>query len=295
MPSSEHRNADSRVIGRYAPSPTGALHLSNLRTALVAWLHARLQSGQFLLRMEDLDRPRVVPGSDAHIIQDLEWLGIDWDGEVIVQSARLDSYTQAMQRLRSHDLAYPCFCSRKDIREAASAPHQLSGIYPGTCRALSEESRAQQSTLKTPSWRFRAHLIDPSLDDCVVQRADGVFSYHLAVVVDDLAQGITQVVRGADLSPCESLQQALAAHLAPDRAPIVYRHVPLVTDAEGKRLSKRDGSESAQVWRAAGRSSEQLVARFAQELGLIDVDCDALSAHDLLDTLSFERLEAVLA
>ena len=136
-----------KMIGRYAPSPTGDLHLGNLRTAILAWLQVRSQGGTFLLRMEDLDTPRVVKGSDEQILEDLEWLGIDWDGEVVYQSQRTELYQQALADLSEQDLIYPCYCSRKDIQQAVSAPHQSAGVYPGYCQNLTKDEQLELSLI----------------------------------------------------------------------------------------------------------------------------------------------------
>lgn len=287
-------------IGRYAPSPSGDLHLGNLRTALLAWLHARLNDGQFLLRMEDLDTPRVVSGSGERILSDLQWLGINWDGEITYQSSRTALYQQALDKLHSMDLLYPCFCSRKDIRMAASAPHGSTGVYPGTCADLSTAQVEEKSALKSPALRLRVddaeigyhdtvlgpmhEVLSESCGDFVVRRADGLFAYQLAVVVDDLAQGITDVLRGADLAGSSGRQIYLAQLLAPGRKPINYLHVPLMLNSDGQRMAKRDGSQSASAWRDHGKSAEQLVHRFASQLGLVSSD-QPLSASTLLGTL----------
>jgi len=202
--------------GRFAPSPTGDLHLGSARTALVAWLAARRDGGSFVLRIEDLDRPRVVPGAKERIIEDLRWLGLDWD-ETYRQSDRLDLYDQALQRLNVRGLLFPCLCSRADVGRAASAPHadESGPAYPGTCRDLSPSGVvAWEYAGRKPSLRFRSPdrelCFDDAIhgrvcgraDDFVVRRSDGLFAYQLAVVVDDIAMGIEGVVRGADHLLC---------------------------------------------------------------------------------------------
>jgi glutamyl-tRNA synthetase len=224
------------VKGRYAPSPTGPLHLGNLRTALLAWLFARSAGSPFLLRIEDLDRGRVRPEHEISQLADLRAIGLDWDGEPVRQSARTALYAAALERLET----YPCFCTRAEIREAASAPHGAlpEGAYPGTCRELTVAARtAHERAGRPPALRVRA---GGGLDDFVVRRNDGAFAYNLAVVVDDSEQGIEQVVRGADLEETTPRQVWLAGALgvpAPD-----YRHVPLVLGADGARLAKRHGA-----------------------------------------------------
>ncbi len=261
--------APSAVIGRYAPSPTGDLHLGNLRTALVAWLHARCHDGKFLMRIEDIDTPRMVVGSDTRILKDLEWLGLDWDGEVTYQSQRSELYRAAIEDLLAQDMAYPCFCSRKDIRQASSAPHLHLGIYPGTCAQLTPHQVSQKSGLKSPALRVRVPKDLQQLSgDFVMHRADGLFAYQLAVVVDDLDQGITDVVRGKDLADSTARQLFLAKLLSRQDSPTRYHHVPLMQDENGNKMSKRDGSYSAQDWRDNGGTAESLLATFVRSLGL---------------------------
>lgn len=219
--------------GRYAPSPTGPLHLGNLRTALLAWLFARSAGSGFLLRIEDLDTGRVRPEHEAGQIADLLAIGLDWDGEPVRQSERTHLYAAALARLD----VYPCFCTRAEIREAASAPHgdRPEGAYPGTCRDLTAARRGERARTRPPALRVRADA--PGIDDFVVRRNDGAFAYNLAVVVDDADQGIEQVVRGADLEETTPRQVWLGHALGlpiPD-----YRHVPLVLGPDGARLAKR--------------------------------------------------------
>lgn len=285
-------------VGRYAPSPTGDLHLGNLRTALLAWLLARLNQGVFLLRMEDLDTPRCVPGSADQILRDLEWLGLDWDGDVVFQSQRQALYQAALKKLQDQNLLYACFCSRKDIHLASSAPHQTPGVYPGTCANLSESQVSKKSEQKTAAIRIRVNdqiiqfedaclghqqqQLASEVGDFVLRRADGLFAYQLAVVVDDYEQGITSVVRGADLIDSSARQIYLFERLG--TAPPQYCHVPLMLDADGKRMAKRDGSESAGAWRSEGKSAEQLIGVLAHGLGLTKSEA-AISLSELADSL----------
>ena len=275
-----------KVIGRYAPSPTGALHLGNLRTALLAWLQVRTQGGVFLLRMEDLDLPRVVKGSDKQILHDLEWLGIDWDGEIIYQSQRTDLYQDALSCLSEMDLTYSCFCSRKDIQLAASAPHVASGVYPNICRDLSKEQCEEKSLSKAPAIRCKVQgdLIN-SCGDFVVKRADGLFAYQLAVVVDDLDQGVNQVLRGKDLYDSTPRQCYLAKLLAPNKQEINYTHVPLMLDSEGVRLSKRDGSLSVSSYRSKGITPDLLRGELVYGLGWID-QIRAISMDEIMELVT---------
>jgi glutamyl-tRNA synthetase len=240
--------------GRFAPSPTGTLHLGNLRTALLAWLFARSAGGRFLVRMEDLDAGRVRPGAADEQLADLAAIGLDWDGGVVFQSARIDRYARAIEVLRAQDRVYECFCTRAEIRAAASAPHGPlpEGAYPGTCLRLSgAELAAKRAGGRPPALRFRAgaervtfqdRLMGSQegvVDDFVVRRNDGAPAYNLAVVVDDAAQGIGEVVRGADLVDSTPRQLLLARTLGlPEPA---HAHVPLVLGPDGARLAKRHG------------------------------------------------------
>jgi len=284
----------SKSVGRYAPSPTGELHLGNLRTALVAWLYARLQKGLFLLRMEDLDTPRIVPGSDTRILRDLELLGLDWDGEVLYQSNRIDAYQQALDGLERQGLIYPCYCSRKDIQQAASAPHVRQGVYPGTCRNLTINQRQARQQNKAPAVRLRVEqALEAECGDVVVRRADGLFAYQLAVVVDDIAQGVNQVVRGADLKTSVARQDYLAKILSSREWAIRYLHAPLLCDDAGQRLSKRDGSQSLSQWCDAGGSVESLIGYFANSLSL-QSEPTPITVQALLSNLTLEELEQCL-
>lgn len=235
--------------GRFAPSPTGALHLGTARTALIAWRRARQAQGAFYIRIEDLDSPRVREGSEQGILDDLRWLGLGWDGPVVRQSERLGLYQEALDRLKGLGLAYPCTCSRKDIAEAASAPHGEAGpAYPGTCRQ--GPARPGQPA----AWRFR--MPEPA-DDFVLQRSDGIFAYQLACAVDDAAMGISEAVRGEDLRSSAPLQAAILTALG---QPVpAYFHTPLLLGPDGQRLSKRHGSISIAEHRAKGMSPEQVI------------------------------------
>ena len=226
------------MIGRYAPSPTGPLHLGNLRTALLAWLFARSAGSRFLLRIEDLDTGRVRREHEAGQLADLRAIGVDWDGEPVRQSERTVLYEAALGRLDT----YPCFCTRAEIREAVSAPHGTlpEGAYPGTCRELTAAERAaREAEGRPPALRVRAPA-GSGIDDFVVRRNDGAFAYNLAVVVDDAEQGIEQVVRGADLEDTTPRQVWLAEALGVPSP--VFTHVPLVLGSDGARLAKRHGA-----------------------------------------------------
>lgn len=247
----QQRPARAGYVGRYAPSPTGSLHLGNLRTALVAWRRARGQAGVFLMRIEDIDRPRTVPGSEAQLLDDLRRLGIDWDEGPDVggsagpyrQSDRETLYAAALAWLESRGLTYGCRCSRKELRSIASAPHGAEGpVYPGKCR---------EAGLTGPDLSIRFRTNDPG-GDFVIRRRDGLWAYQLACAVDDGLMGITEVVRGEDLLESTPRQVALLQAL---QLPVPqYVHIPLVRDAAGERMSKRDGSAGLAAWRAQGVS-----------------------------------------
>ncbi len=286
-------NTDVGVTGRYAPSPTGDLHLGNLRTALLAWLHARLQGGAFLMRMEDIDAPRVIKGSDARILRDLERLGLDWDGEVVYQSHRLGLYAEVLASLSERGLTYSCFCSRKDIQLAASAPHGAPGVYPGSCRDLTADQASQRALKKMPAVRVRvADEMQCDCGDFVVRRADGLFAYQLVVVVDDFDQGVTEVIRGADLASSTQRQQYLLSLIGGAVHAIDYHHAPLMLGDDGKRMSKRDGSLSLTQWLGSGKTPEALIATLAQSVGLLECD-EPLTATQLLSQVSLEQVRQV--
>ncbi|MFT4042851.1 MAG: tRNA glutamyl-Q(34) synthetase GluQRS [Gordonia sp. (in: high G+C Gram-positive bacteria)] len=244
-------SAGVHPAGRFAPSPSGELHVGNLRTAVLAWLFARTSGRRFLLRMENLDRSAV--GADAGQIRDLGALGIDWDPPVIYQTDRLDRYQQVIDHLHAGGHTFECFCTRREILEAPSAPHTPPGAYPGTCRFLSDAARAEKRAAgRTPAIRLITGISEftvsdvlhgeytGTVDDFVIQRGDGTPAYNLAVVVDDAAQGIDQVVRGDDLLSSAPRQAYLATMLG--YQPPTYAHVPMVINGNNIRLSKRDGA-----------------------------------------------------
>ncbi len=305
----------SLLRGRYAPSPTGDLHLGNLRTALLAWLFARKAGGAFVLRVEDLDRPRVRPGATARMLEDLRWLGLDWDEGPDVggpfgpylQSERQAVYEAALARLRAADLVYPCYCSRAEVARAASAP-QAAGDegprYPGTCRNLSQaERQAREAAGRRPCLRFRApdRLVEctdlvagvitqnvaQAVGDFIVSRSDGIPAYQLAVVVDDGLMQITQVIRGADLLSSTARQIALFEALG--FALPVFGHVPLVVDAQGARLAKREQAAGVGALSEAGVSPERVVGALAASCGLCPPG-ETLSVRELLASFDSSRL-----
>jgi glutamyl-tRNA synthetase len=236
--------------GRFAPSPSGELHVGNLRTAILAWLFARSTGRRFLTRVEDLDRARA--GAEAEQLRDLAAIGVSWDGGVVRQTEREPLYAEAVDRLTAAGLTYECFCTRREIQEAPSAPHAPQGAYPGTCRNLSAAELGAKRAIRPAAIRLRSEVSEATVqdvlhgiytgvvDDFVLRRNDGVTAYNLAVVVDDAEQGIDQVVRGDDLLPSTPRQAYLASLLG---LPVPeYAHVPLVLNADGARLAKRDGA-----------------------------------------------------
>ncbi|HEX4506464.1 MAG TPA: tRNA glutamyl-Q(34) synthetase GluQRS [Alphaproteobacteria bacterium] len=266
------------IVTRFAPSPTGYLHLGHACSALIAERAAREAQGRFLLRIEDIDTGRSRPEFEAAIHEDLAWLGVRWDGAVRRQSEHMDDYRAALDRLEAMGATYPCFCSRKDIFAAQSAPHGAGTVYPGTCRHRSPEDRAQRIAAGQPyairldiaaglgltgalSWhdcRVGAVSATPDLEgDPVIARRDTPTSYHLSVTVDDHLQGVTLVTRGEDLFPAthiHRLLQGLLGYATPD-----YCHYPLLTNTEGVRLSKRDGAVAIRTLRELGKTPEEVM------------------------------------
>jgi glutamyl-tRNA synthetase len=268
---------DDGGAGRFAPSPSGDLHLGNLRTALLAWLFARSTGRDFLMRVEDLDRVR--PGAEERQLADLAAIGLDWDGDVVRQSQRLPRYAAALDTLVAAGLTYECFCTRREIQQAATAPHGPDGHYPGTCRNLTAaQRRAKRDSGRPPAIRLRADVTDFTVDDLlhgrytglvddvVLRRGDGVPAYNLAVVVDDAAQGVDQVVRGDDLLGSAPRQAYLASLLG---LPVpVYAHVPLALNAAGARLAKRDGAVTLADQTELGLGPDAVRGVLAASLGM---------------------------
>lgn len=294
--------APASLAGRFAPSPTGELHLGNLRTALVAWVSARAAGGRFVVRMEDLDRVTSRHEHEHSQLADLAALGLDWDGEVVRQSERFDLYEAAIAELTARGLTYPCYCTRREIREAAHAPHgwHPDGRYPGTCRELSARERAHREAQgRRPALRLRggdaAVLVRDRLagehlgvvDDVVLRRNDGVPAYNLAVVVDDAAQGITEVVRGDDLWSSTPRQVHLQ-HLLGLPTP-AYLHVPLVLGADGERLAKRHGAVTLRALAAAGVGIDEVRSLLAASLGWCEPG-EPVSMDDLVARFDPARL-----
>lgn len=282
-----------RYVGRLAPSPTGALHLGNVRTFMVAWLRARQAGGRLILRTEDLDHPKHKAGAAAQAIEDLKWLGFDWDEEH-VQSERTALYASALGKLREKGLAYPCVCSRRDVEAAQSAPHDGDQLhYPGTCRERFGSWRkaflhlnrdvSADGPRRLPCWRFRtpegSHVsfrdgyageygmdVGAQLGDFPLARDENGAGYALAVVVDDAGMGVTEVVRGDDLLPATP-QQILLYRALGLKEPSFF-HVPLIVGPDGRRLAKRHGDTRISSFREAGMAAEDITGYLAWSLGM---------------------------
>ena len=267
----------SEVVGRFAPSPTGRMHLGNVFSALLSWLSARSQGGRWLLRIEDIDRGRSRQTYADLLMDDLEWLGLTWDGEPVYQSQRSDIYEHYFQELRQRGLTYPCYCTRADLL-AAQAPHESDGrvVYPGTCRqAPRRDGVAAATRLMVPDeWvtiedgHYGTQSVDMARDvgDFIIRRKDGGWAYQLVVVVDDALMGVTEVVRGQDLL-LSAPQQAWLARLLGFEAPR-FVHLPLLCNQQGQRLSKRDQSLDMASLRER-YTAKEIVGRLAYHAGLI--------------------------
>lgn len=299
VPEPLHGTLPGPGVGRFAPSPSGDLHLGNLRTAVLAWAWARRTGRRFVLRIEDIDR--VHEGAAARQMQDLEDIGLDWEGPVLLQSTRADAHRAALEQLRAAGDVFECYCSRRDVREAASAPHVPPGHYPGTCLDLSESQRRERRAalasqgrrpalrLRAParSWTIHDELhgdVTGPVDHFVVQRSDGVPAYNLAVVVDDAFQGIDQVTRGDDLlsqAPGQAYLGTLLGLPVPD-----YVHVPLAVTRTGVRLAKRDGAVTLEDLRALGWETGDVVAWIGGSLGV----SGARTAVDIADSVDLRGI-----
>lgn len=301
------------IKGRFAPSPSGDMHLGNAWTALLAWLQVRQAGGTMVLRIEDLDPERSRPSYIAGIMADLNWLGLDWDegpdrggpNEPYLQSERTDLYNGVFENLKVRELIYPCFCSRADIRQAAQAPHDAgTGRYPGTCRKLTDEERHRRLAAGRPcSWRFLLEDIDVSftdllygqqtanpfrnMGDFIVRRSDNVYAYQLAVVVDDALMGITHVLRGADLLHV-TFWQSILFNLWQWTLP-QFTHVPLLYGPDGQRLAKRHSVVSLKNLRAKGFRPRQIIGWLAYWAGLVP-EWEELAARDLIQLFDLRKL-----
>jgi glutamyl-tRNA synthetase len=295
-----------RLVGRLAPSPTGAQHVGNARTYLVAWLSVRARGGKLVLRIEDIDSPRVKPGAVDAACADLRWLGLDWDEGPVVQSQRLPEYEAALNRLKEQELVYPCTCSRSDVEQSGSAPHGESAgapgreiAYPGTCAGRKATDAATLEG-RPFAWRFRVPAEELSYDDgylgpqrlrpggdFVVWKSAGSPAYQLAVVVDDAAQGVCQVVRGSDLVPSTPRQILLYRSLGL-KAPS-FTHIPLVVGPDGRRLAKRHGDTRLSSLRAAGVKAEALLGLLAWSCRWLD-RVEPICARDLLPRFQLDSI-----
>ncbi len=298
------------VVGRFAPSPSGRMHLGNVFSCLCAWLSARSQGGRVVLRIEDLDDRCKKPEVTAQLIDDLAWLGLEWDEGPYYQHERTELYVEALRKLQDMELTYPCFCTRAELH-AASAPHASDGtpIYRGTCRGLTTAEVAERSLRRPPATRLRVPGVDDTARDVIefvdrtygaqcealatecgdflVRRSDGVFAYQLAVVVDDAAMGITEVVRGCDLlgsTPRQIYLQRLLGLPTPR-----YAHIPLLVAPDGRRLSKRDRDLDLGELRTRFDTPEALLGWLARQTGLAD-DAAPRTAAQLAENFSWERI-----
>ena len=303
--------AKRAVVGRFAPTPSGRMHLGNIYSSLLAWLSARSRGGRLLLRVEDLD-PRTQSGPWTELLlDDLRWLGLYWDGDPVYQGERIDIYQAALNRLRARGLIYPCFCTRAELH-AASAPHASDGtpVYAGTCRGLSAAEIAAENKRRPPAMRLEVpregdpagtilftdrtygpyrEVLARECGDFLVRRSDGVFAYQLAVVVDDAEMGITEVVRGRDLLgsvPRQMYLQRLLGYDSPE-----YAHVPLLVAPEGRRLSKRDRDLDMEGLRERFGTPERLLGWLASRAGLAESE-EPVSAEGLADGFSWNRVRA---
>lgn len=292
-----------KVVGRFAPSPSGRMHLGNLWSCLLAWLSARSAGGSMVLRLEDLDPDRCKREYCDQVMRDLEWLGLDWDNQPVYQSERTELYAQAFAQLEQQGLVYPCYCNRAE-RLAASAPHRSDGvvIYGGRCRNLSREEREELEKTRRPAWRLRVpdetysfrdllqgeyrENLERDCGDFILRRSDGVYAYQLAVVVDDALMGVNQVVRGQDLldsTPRQNYIQNLLGYPHPQ-----YGHVPLLLAGDGRRLAKRDrDQELGQLQQHY--TAPELVGKLAHLAGILDRP-EAVTPRELVSLFSWDKV-----
>ena len=298
------------IRGRFAPSPSGRMHLGNAWSALLAWLSVRAQGGEMVLRLEDLDPDRCKRTYCDGVEEDFLWLGLDWDmggsagGDTYYQSRRGDFYRQALERLEEQGLLYPCYCTRGQLH-APNAPHRSDGevLYAGTCRNLTAQERLEKEKNRRPAVRLRVpeeefsfedrlqgHYAENLARDCgdiILRRSDGVYAYQLAVVVDDALMGVTEVTRGSDLlgsTPRQLCLQRLLGYPTP-----AYCHVPLLCAPDGRRLSKRESDLTLEALRAQGIRPEEVVGRLAHAANLIDRP-EPISARELVKLFDVSKL-----
>jgi len=305
-----HNN--TKIVGRFAPSPSGQMHLGNLMCSLLAWLSAKQAGGRTVLRIEDLDQERTKLEYTRQLEKDLHLLGLDWDEggltdgqlNLYCQSQRTSFYEQQLQKLQAQGLVYPCFCSRAELH-AASAPHASDGepIYSGRCRKLTPEEAEKLAQTRRPALRLRvpdeeirftdAHYgpvtqnLTQACGDFILRRSDGVFAYQLAVVADDAAMGITEVVRGRDL--LTSTPRQLYLYKLLDLAPPAFAHTPLLLAPDGRRLSKRDRDISLPGLLSAGFTPEDIIGRLATCAGLLDTP-QPTAPKSLIPLFSWEKV-----
>ena len=293
-------------IGRFAPTPSGRMHLGNVFSALMAWVSVRSQNGSFILRIEDLDIRAHNPQYTSLLLDDLQWLGLTWDRGPFFQSKRTELYQDALLKLKQQELLYPCFCSRADLH-AAQAPHASDGayVYAGTCRSLSKSECEELSKHKIPATRIRvpnktyafedrvygptSQNLAESCGDFIVQRADDVFAYQLAVVVDDADMGVTEVVRGSDLLSSTPRQLYLQDVLGLSHP--IYAHLPLLVAPDGRRLSKRNHDLDLGVLIDQGKTPEEILGFLAYCMGLAEKE-EPLSAVQVANRFSWDVLRA---
>lgn len=295
---------DEHIIGRIAPSPSGYMHLGNAFSALLAWAFARSAAGNFIVRLEDLDERCQNPVYVQALLDDLRWLGIDWDGEPLVQTTRVHAYEEALERIAGHAELYPCFCSRADLH-AASAPHASDGtpLYAGTCYVMDPALRDVRAASQRHALRLHvpdevvsfvdaiqgpyAQNLASECGDFVLRRSDGVFAYQLVCVVDDIASGVTQVVRGSDLLSSTPRQVLLYELLG---APVPqFAHHPLLLAADGRRLSKRDGDSTIASMRERGISPDTIIGYLAHLAGQVAAG-ERMSAGELVEVFDADRI-----
>jgi len=295
-------------VGRLAPAPTGALHLGNARTFAIAWIRARQAGGRLLFRLEDLDHPKVKPAAAEQAYRDLAWLGLDWDNDPVVQSERLGLYRDMLSRLRNAGKIYPCICTRKELDSLQSAPNagedMVERRYPGTCRGrFANADEAMAASGKEAAWRFlvdegavttfvdgvhgaQSSVLSEWSGDFPVARGDRA-GYQLAVVVDDHAQCVTEIVRGDDLLP--STHRQLALYNAFGWRPPAFYHVPLVVGPDGRRLAKRHGDTRLSVLRERGVGPEKALGWIAASCGWVSGRC-AMTMDEVLACADCSRM-----